>query len=171
MQDFVLDVQVKVIAKPVNPKTGTQKRGPYERNMFVITDSSKAKYVGAKTDIATLAANAAKVLNRQWALSSNDPAQVRAFTPTTFAATTATFIGQVHSHGVSTVVTFEYGTTKDLGTSVAAAESPSTTDSWIDVSKDVTGLTAGTQYYYRVKGVSGGVTVYSELRTFITPSS
>ena len=169
-QDFVLITEVKITAKPVTPKTGLTQRGPYERNQFVATESVKSFYYGDKGDIATLASNAVLVPSRQWALSSNDPAQGYAIEPINTGSTSALLRGMVHDHGVSTVVTFEYGTTTALGTSATATQSPLSGDAYTLVSKAVSGLTEGTQYYYRVKMVSGGVTVYSAVKSFVAGS-
>ena len=168
MDDLRLEVEIKVVVKPVHPKVGKTIRVPYERNLFVVTQKSSSLYVGDKTDVATLAANALKPLSRQWVLSASEPPQISVEAPDTIATTTANVNAKVHDHGVSTVVTCEYGTTKDLGSSLAATESPLSGDAWTDTNMPLTGLTTKTQYYYRVKAVSGGVTVYSELQTFTT---
>ena len=171
MKDFIIDVEVKVTKRQVAPKTGTTQRGPYERNFGVVSEKKKARFYGTSAALATLVENAAKSITRQWPLDPDEPAQATAKVPTTLAATTATLIGEVHDHGVSTVVTFEYGTTMALGTSTTAAESPLSGDAWTAVSKGVSSLTAETQYYCRVKAVSSGITVYSPVITFTTPAA
>jgi len=171
MDDLRLEVELKVVVKPVNPKLGATQRGPYERNMFVVLQKASSLYVGDKTDIATMAADALKPLTRQWALSSSEPPQIIVEAPDTITTTAANINAKVHDHGVSTAVTCEYGTTKDLGSSQTATESPLSGDAWTDTNMPLTGLSAGTTYYYRIKAVSGGVTVYSELKSFTTASS
>ena len=78
MQDFILDIEVKVTAKPVNAKVGTTQRGPYERNLFVVRESVKKSYTGLKGDIATMAANAVKPISQQWPLGVAPPATLNA---------------------------------------------------------------------------------------------
>lgn len=168
MEDFIFETEVKITVKPVAPKTGQTQRGPFEKNMTVITSKAKKAYVGAKTDVQTLADNALSVVSRLWALSANEPPEGYTTETTPLADTTATLNGKVHDHGVSTVVTFEYGTTPDLGTSATAAQSPLTGDALTAVSAAITSLTASTQYYFRIKMVSGGVTIYTPLDTFVT---
>jgi hypothetical protein len=168
MDDFKLNIEVKVTVKPVNPKTGDTQRGPYERNLFVVRESQDAHYVGAKADIAALVADAVPVISRLWALGDDEPPEVSSQAVATKATTTATVPGIVHDHGVSTVVTAEYGVTKALGSSQAATQSPLSGDAATPVTCLLTGLTAGTKYYYRIKAVSAGATVYSELRAFTT---
>ncbi|MCK4823446.1 hypothetical protein KA005_47280 [bacterium] len=155
----------------MTPKTGQTQRGPYERNLGVVTEKRKARFFGTNAQLATLADNAVKSVIRQWPLDPDEPAQATAKIPTVLAATTATLIGTVHDHGVSTVVTFEYGTTPLLGTSATADESPLSGDAWTAVSKDVVSLVASTQYYCRVKAVSSGITIYSPIITFVTPAA
>jgi phosphodiesterase/alkaline phosphatase D-like protein len=168
MDDFKLNIEVKVTVKPVNPKLGTTQRGPYERNLFVVSESKNSHYVGAKTDVATLVANAIKVISREWDLASGEPPIVNTKTVDNILDTSANVNAGVDDQGVSTVVTCEYGITKDLGSSTAATESPLTGDAMTDVNIPLTGLTASSQYYYRIKAVSTAGTIYSELKTFIT---
>ena len=49
------------------------------------------------------------------------------------------------------VVTFEYGTTISYGNTITATQSPITGGTDINVSANITGLTAGATYHYRVK--------------------
>ena len=169
--DFILTVEAKIIAKPVTPKTGLGARGPFERNLFVVKDSVKVFYYGTKASLATYVANALKAMSRQWGLLVAEPAQGYTLPATSITSTTVTLNGMVHSHAVSTAVTFEYGTTPALGTSVAAAESPFSTDAYTAMTLARTGLSASTQYYYRLKMISAGVTIWSDLATFKTAAT
>lgn len=93
-------------------------------------------------------------------------------TVTTFGLTTATLLGTVTSVADSATVTFEYGTASNLAgaSTVTAAQSPLTGTSQ-SVSAAVTTLTTGTTYYYRVKVVSAGGTVYGSILSFIPYSA
>jgi len=95
MQDFILDIEVKVTAKPVNAKVGTTQRGPYERNLFVVRESVKKSYTGLKGDIATMAANAVKPISQQWPLGVAPPAINTITGANPLAATTATLNANV----------------------------------------------------------------------------
>ena len=87
---------------------------------------------------------------------------------TSVTSTGATLNGTINANGASTTVTFEYGLTTSYGTSVTATQSPVTGDSNTSVSKAITGLSKGTTYHYRVKGVNSKGTTYGSDQTFTT---
>jgi len=94
-------------------------------------------------------------------------------TATTMAATNKTATGAtlnatVNANMVSTVVTFEYGTTTSYGQTVNASPSPVTGNTITNVSANLTGLTAGTTYHFRVKAVNSVGTTYGIDMTFTT---
>jgi hypothetical protein len=85
---------------------------------------------------------------------------------TSLTTTTATLNGTVNANGSSTTVTFEYGTTTTYGSTVTATQSPVTGNSNASVSVDISGLTGGITYHFRVKAVSVGGTSYGADLTF-----
>ena len=87
------------------------------------------------------------------------PSAVKQFV-TNESATRATLNGTVIANDLSTTVTFEYGTTTSYGSTVAASQSPVTGDSIKHVSADISGLTPGTTYYFRLKAENSDGTVY-----------
>lgn len=94
-------------------------------------------------------------------------------TVTTSAATSvtnnsATLNGVVNANNNSTVVTFDYGTSTSYGLSATAAQSPVTGSSVVNVSADISGLSMGITYHYRIKGVSAAGTVNGTDMTFVT---
>ena len=94
-------------------------------------------------------------------------------TPTNSAATnvtttSATINGSVNPNYLSTVITFEYGTTTSYGSTATATQSPATGNTVTNVSADITGLSAGTVYHLRVKAVNSLGTTYSSDVTFTT---
>ena len=87
------------------------------------------------------------------------PSAVKQFV-TNESATGATLNGTVIANDLSTTVTFEYGTTTNYGSTIAASQSPVTGDSIKHVSADISGLTPGTTYYFRLKAENSDGTVY-----------
>jgi streptogramin lyase len=63
--------------------------------------------------------------------------------------TEATLTGTVNPNGVETKYYFEYGTTTSYGTKTAEVSDGSGTSN-VEVSKSITGLTAGTRYDFRI---------------------
>jgi len=82
----------------------------------------------------------------------------------------ATLNGVVNANNLSTAVSFEYGLTTNYGQTIVAKQSPVTGNSITNVSSDITGLTQGTTYHFRVKTVNTLGTVYSGDMTFVTPN-
>jgi hypothetical protein len=85
---------------------------------------------------------------------------------TNLSKTGATLNGTVNPNGLSTIVTFEYGTTTNYESTVIAAQSPVSGNSITNVSADISGLTIGTIYHYRVKAENSHWTVYSSDNEF-----
>jgi hypothetical protein len=79
---------------------------------------------------------------------------------TNLSITGATLNGTVNPNGVSTTVTFEYGATTSYDTTVTAIQSIVTGNSITNVSADISGLTIGTTYHFRVKAENSFGTVY-----------
>jgi uncharacterized protein (TIGR02145 family) len=94
-------------------------------------------------------------------------------TATTQAATNtssggSTLNGTVNANGLSTTVSFEYGTTTSYGQTAAAAQSPVTGNVITNVNAAITGLTQGTTYHFRIKAVNSVGTSYGNDLTFTT---
>jgi uncharacterized protein (TIGR02145 family) len=87
---------------------------------------------------------------------------------TNIYTTASTLNAIVNANYLSTVITFEYGTTTNYGSSVTAVQSPLTSGSTTSVSADISGLAIGTEYHYRVKAENQlGITYGSDV-TFTT---
>jgi phosphodiesterase/alkaline phosphatase D-like protein len=81
---------------------------------------------------------------------------------------TATVNGTVNANDVSTVVSFEYGTTTSYGNTATASQSPVTGTTATSVSADLSGLSPVTLYHFRVKAVNSIGTTYGDDMTFTT---
>jgi len=173
MDDFKLNIEVKVTVKPVNPKVGTTQRGPYERNLFVVRESKNVHYVGDKTDVAGFVTAAIGAASKEYLAGLEMPKILSVDPLDTLAATSVNLNATGDNIGVSTTPTAEYGTTDALGSSQASTVTPDASDDATDTAYvfALTGLTASTQYYYRIKMVSATGTIFSELKTFTTPAT
>jgi len=82
--------------------------------------------------------------------------------------TTATLNALINANNNSTTVIFEYGTTSSYGNTVTATQSPVSGTSNKAVSADVTGLTSGQVYHFRVKAENAGGIVNGNDMAFTT---
>jgi hypothetical protein len=81
----------------------------------------------------------------------------------------ATLNGTVNPNGLSTAVHFEYGTTTNYGSNTATQNySGSTTQ---NVIANVSNLTAGATYHFRIVGNNAAGTTYGADGTFTTPAA
>jgi phosphodiesterase/alkaline phosphatase D-like protein len=84
---------------------------------------------------------------------------------TNIATTSATLNGTVNANGYLTTVSFEYGTTINYGSTATANQSPVTGNTIANVSADITGLTLGSTYHYRIVATNSlGATKSSDMQ-------
>jgi photosystem II stability/assembly factor-like uncharacterized protein len=83
----------------------------------------------------------------------------------------AMLFGTVDPNGLSTTVTFEYGTTTNYGSNVVATPNPVVGVNTVDVEATLTGLSPNTTYNYRLIATNSAGSVYSRNGTFPTPPS
>jgi streptogramin lyase len=86
---------------------------------------------------------------------------------TSIGKTEATVKGIVNPRGLETKYDFEYGTTEAYGSKTAEASAGSGTSN-VEESKTITGLTAGTKYYFRIVASNTKGTVEGLPDTFTT---
>lgn len=94
----------------------------------------------------------------------NFPGVFITLNPTAVTSSTATFEGVVSHFSAALSLSFEYGTTPSLGDSVAAIPAAINDTGTHQVSATLTGLTASTVYYYRLRGDYQGGTIYGNTR-------
>lgn len=174
MADYKLEIELKITAKPLTPKTGLKVRPPFERNKFIVSASAIRFLYGAtaKSEIATLVTNAMKVPTLSQALSTVIPPEAITLPATSITNSAYTLNGSVHPHATSTAISFDHGLTIALGTNNAAASgTPSSLDAFTAFSYTrSSGVTALTQYYHRVKAIQGSITIYGQTLSFKTPA-
>jgi uncharacterized protein (TIGR02145 family) len=76
--------------------------------------------------------------------------------------------GTVNANGLTTTISFEYGTTTGYGQSVPAVPGQIPGDYNIGVTAALTGLSSNTTYHFRIKAVSSAGTAYGSDLTFAT---
>ena len=81
---------------------------------------------------------------------------------------TVTLNGSVNPNYLSTIIAFEWGTTASYGNSVTPLQSPVTGSSFANVSADLSGLTPGTTYHFRIKATNELGTTFGDDQTFKT---
>lgn len=97
-----------------------------------------------------------------------DKPLVTAMAATNIDVKSATLNGTVNPNFLTADIAFEYGTTVEYGTSVSLSEQLPVDGNNHNVSIDITGLTPGTLYYFRIKGVNSLGTTLSANLTFTT---
>lgn len=93
-----------------------------------------------------------------------------ALTETTSAlfitTSSTTLFGKINPNGATTNVYFEYGTTSSYGSTASAGTFSGAVP--VNATADLTGLSAGTTYHYRIKAVNSGGTSYGIDQIFST---
>jgi uncharacterized protein (TIGR02145 family) len=89
---------------------------------------------------------------------------------TNLQVNSATLNGSVNANYFSTTVTFEWGTDYGYGNTVIPAQSPVTGGTPVNVSAVLTGLTEGTNYYFRISATNELGTTKSEGIKLTTPA-
>jgi uncharacterized protein (TIGR02145 family) len=84
-------------------------------------------------------------------------------------SSTATLNSTINANYLSTSVIFEYGPTTSYGSSSIPVQSPVNGNSDIVLSSDLTGLTPGTVYHFRVRAENQLGSSYGNDKTFTTP--
>ncbi len=121
---------------------------------LVATNSAGTRY-GVDRTFTTLTATGPPVV-------TTNPASL-------IASFSATLNGSADPHGLPTTVYFQYGTTVSYGLTTAPQSKSGNT--YQSVSANISGLTAGTTYHFRIVATNSAGTVYGNDRTFTTLSA
>ena len=125
--------------------------------------------IRARLAAAAAAASAVALLGAAAARAATAPAAITG-PVTTVAATTATVSGTVNPNGDATSWHFDYGTSTGYGTSTPSSSAGSTTAN-TGVTANLTGLTPGTTYHYRVVATNTGGTTQGADGIFTTAAT
>ena len=87
---------------------------------------------------------------------------------TLVASFSATLNGTVNPHGLTTTVSFQYGTTTAYGSTTAIQTK--TGNAYLDIAANITGLSANTLYHFRIVATNSAGTRFGADRTFTTLS-
>ena len=88
--------------------------------------------------------------------------------PTNVSSSGVTLNGAVNPNYLSTVITFEYGTTTSYGQTITSTQSPVEGNNLLNVNADISGLAPGTTYHYRIVTVNSVGTSNGNDITFTT---
>jgi hypothetical protein len=99
-------------------------------------------------------------------LSATGPPVVITNPATNVAHASATLNGSVDPHGLTTTVSFQYGTTISYGHTTASQTK--TGNTYQSVLANISGLSGNTTYHFRIKATNSGGTRYGNDRTFTT---
>jgi uncharacterized protein (TIGR02145 family) len=81
---------------------------------------------------------------------------------------TVTLNGSVNPYYLSTIIAFEWGTSTSYGNTITAIQSPVTGSTSVNVSADLSGLTPGTTYHFRINATNELGTTTGDDMTFKT---
>jgi hypothetical protein len=113
--------------------------------------------------------NAFAKVTKNWAavVAASPPPTVLSSAASSITATSATIAGSVNPNGASTSYQFEWGLTTSYGT-LTSSTSAGSGSSPVAVTANLTGLTAGATYHYRLTATNSGGTRSSTDATFTT---
>ena len=92
---------------------------------------------------------------------------VHTLAATNILVTTSTLNGTVNPNGWATMYHFDYGTTTSFG-DTTSSQSAGSGSSTIPVNSNITGVTQGTQYFFRLVGKASTSTYYGDTLSFTT---
>ena len=101
-------------------------------------------------------------------LTATGPPIVATSPATLIASSSATLNGSVDPHGLTTSVSFQYGTTTSYGSTTPMQSR--TGNAFLNVSANISGLAANTVYHFRIVATNSAGTRFGADRTFTTLS-
>src|SRR6266576_2267 len=99
-------------------------------------------------------------------LAATGPPVVTTNSATSITATSAALNGSLNPHGLTTTVHFQYGTTTSYGRNTPTQTQ--TGNTYRNINANISGLTAGTTYHFRIVATNANGTRMGADRTFTT---
>jgi hypothetical protein len=118
----------------------------------IVASNSDGTTLGGDRTFTTLTATGAPVV------TSNPASNV--------TCSSATLNGSLDPHGLNTTVSFQYGTTTSYGHTTAMQSQ--TGNTYLNITANITGLTAGTTYHFRIVATNSAGTGFGSDSTFTT---
>lgn len=172
VKDLKVKVRLNVLSELLNDKSSPGARPP-RRGSQRKTIINIPEFEITSGELETRLEKAQQVLQSGYWVDPDDiPPQVVTDEPTAVTATGAVLHGHVKSgtDAIAATCGFQYGTTKALGTTVAADQTPVMSATNTAITTTLVGLTPATKYYYRAYATdvnfSGGK--YGIVRSFTT---
>ena len=137
------------------------------------TSNISGLYAGIAYFVRAYATNSAGTgygIMRSFVASGQSPTATIA-AATNISAFSATLNGYVNANSSLTTITFEYGTSTNYGSTIAASQGSLSEATDLAVSAIITGLTPSTLYHYRIKAMNSIGTAFSNDITFATKST
>jgi phage head maturation protease len=100
-------------------------------------------------------------------LTATGPPVVTTSAATNITTSSATLNGSLDPHGLTTSVSFQYGTTTSYGHTTAMQNQ--TGNTYRNIAANISGLTTHTTYHFRIVATNSGGTRLGSDRTFTTP--
>jgi hypothetical protein len=100
-------------------------------------------------------------------LSATGPPVVTTSPATNVAISSATLNGSLDPHGLTTSVSFQYGTTTSYGSTTPMQNQ--TGNTYRNITGNISGLSTHTTYHFRMVATNGGGTRFGGDRSFTTP--
>ena len=127
--------------------------------------------VAVSLKVSSLAAGASTTFRVSYVLTASDansPAATSSAATNVGAGTTATLNGTVNPNGSATSVEFEYSTDSAMLSGVTSTSAGTFTGvSTQSATLNISGLTAGSTYYFRLKAINAVGTSYGSILSFI----
>jgi hypothetical protein len=100
-------------------------------------------------------------------LTATGPPVVTTGTATNVTASSATLNGSLDPHGLTTSVSFQYGTTTSYGHTTPLQSK--TGNTYLNIAANISGLTTHTTYHFRIMATNTAGTRFGSDRTLTTP--